>query len=154
MTRSRRAENTGFVCAHCSADVPANTDGHYRNHCPFCLWSLHVDITPGDRLQSCGGSMEPIAVWVKRDGDDVLFSTLAGRRKSLNWSRDPRAALLVYDERDPGRYVEVRGRVTLVDDPGGSLIKELSHKYDGQDFTGVVEGRVIVRLTPERVVTR
>jgi PPOX class probable F420-dependent enzyme len=100
------------------------------------------------------GSPQLTLVWVKRDGDDVLFSTLAGRRKALNWSRDPRAALLVYDERDPGRYVEVRGRVTLVDDPGGSLIQELSHKYDGVDFDGVIEGRVIVRLTPEHVVTR
>ena len=100
------------------------------------------------------GGPQTSAMWVGRDGDDVLFSTLAGRRKALNWSRDPRAALLVYDERDPGRYVEVRGRVTLVDDPGGSLIKELSHKYDGQDFTGVIEGRVIVRLTPEHVVAR
>ena len=47
--RSRRAENTDFVCGHCSTLVPANTDGHYRNHCPWCLWSLHVDELPGDR---------------------------------------------------------------------------------------------------------
>jgi PPOX class probable F420-dependent enzyme len=100
------------------------------------------------------GSPQLTLVWVKREGDDVLFSTLAGRRKALNWSHDPRAALLVYDERDPGRYVEVRGRVTLVDDPGGSLIHELADKYDDAPFTGVVEGRVIVRLTPEHVVVR
>ena len=53
MSRSRRAENTGFACVHCSAPVPANTDGHYRNHCPHCLWSLHVDELPGDRASDC-----------------------------------------------------------------------------------------------------
>jgi hypothetical protein len=34
------------------------------------------------------------------------------------------------------------------------FVKELSHKYDGQDFSGVIEARVIVRLTPEHVVMR
>jgi PPOX class probable F420-dependent enzyme len=99
------------------------------------------------------GSPQLTLVWVKRDGDDVLFSTLAGRRKARNWVRDPRAALLIYDESHPGTYVEVRGRISLVDDPGGSLIHELSQKYDGKDFTGPVDGRVIARLTPEHVVT-
>jgi PPOX class probable F420-dependent enzyme len=99
------------------------------------------------------GSPQLTLVWVKRDGDDILFSTLAGRRKTRNWARDPRAALLVYDESAPGTYVEVRGQVSIVDDPDGSLIHELSQKYTGQDFTGVVQGRVIARLTPEHVVT-
>jgi DNA-directed RNA polymerase subunit RPC12/RpoP len=67
MGRSRRAENTGFVCAHCAADVPANTDGHYRNHCPFCLWSLHVDDLPGDRASDCRAPMEPVGL-VEKSG--------------------------------------------------------------------------------------
>lgn len=32
-----------------------------RNHCPFCLWSLHVDINPGDRANECRGELEPIS---------------------------------------------------------------------------------------------
>lgn len=36
---------------------------------PNCLGSLHVDIKPGDRASDCGGIMEPIAVWVRRDGE-------------------------------------------------------------------------------------
>jgi hypothetical protein len=51
-------------------------------------------------------------------------------------------------------YVEVRGRVSLVDDPTGSLIQELSRKYDGKDFGGIIEGRVIVRVTPEHIYSR
>jgi hypothetical protein len=37
-------------------------NGSYRNHCPACLWSRHVDVLPGDRAADCGGLMEPIGV--------------------------------------------------------------------------------------------
>ena len=40
-----------------------------RNHCPHCLWSLHVDIKPGDRRSLCSALMEPIAIWVLDDGE-------------------------------------------------------------------------------------
>lgn len=51
--------NNGFICRHCGAEVPAASNGTYRNHCPFCLWSCHVDEAPGDRASQCGGLMEP-----------------------------------------------------------------------------------------------
>lgn len=38
------------------------TGGGYRNHCLDCLWSLHVDLEPGDRANPCGGPMAPIAL--------------------------------------------------------------------------------------------
>jgi DNA-directed RNA polymerase subunit RPC12/RpoP len=59
---SRSAENTGFRCLHCGADVWPVTNGGYRNHCPFCLHSRHVDERPGDRASSCRGLMAPIAL--------------------------------------------------------------------------------------------
>ena len=59
---SRKTENTGFICRHCGKEVLPLTDGSYRNHCPFCLYSLHIDITPGDRACECGGLMEPIKI--------------------------------------------------------------------------------------------
>lgn len=53
--------DSGFVCAHCKKAVePLGYSS--RNHCPFCLWSLHVDLNPGDRANGCGGQMEPIRV--------------------------------------------------------------------------------------------
>jgi len=52
--------NTGFSCAHCGLAVPPLDNGSYRNHCPFCLHSLHVDIFPGDRANPCGGLLEPV----------------------------------------------------------------------------------------------
>lgn len=54
--------NEDFCCARCGADVPALTSGSYRNHCPFCLWSRHVDRAPGDRLETCCGPMQPVGL--------------------------------------------------------------------------------------------
>lgn len=50
-----------FVCEHCGAKV--NKLGYScRNHCPVCLYSKHVDINPGDRLETCHGLLEPIGL--------------------------------------------------------------------------------------------
>ncbi|MER6825748.1 PPOX class F420-dependent oxidoreductase [Streptosporangium sp. NPDC000563] len=100
------------------------------------------------------GSPQASVVWVKTDGNDVVFSTIRGRRKSLNFARDPRTAIVVFDPADPYRYVEVRGTVSLADDPDGALIQEMSHKYRGEDWVEEkpeVE-RLIARIVPERVV--
>ena len=52
--------DSGFICAHCNKEVPPLVKTS-RNHCPFCLWSLHVDVMPGDRANSCEGLMEPVS---------------------------------------------------------------------------------------------
>ena len=62
---SRRKENTGFVCENCGREVLPVTDGSYRNHCPFCLYSKHIDIEPGDRVGRCGGLMRPVGLIYK-----------------------------------------------------------------------------------------
>jgi hypothetical protein len=55
-----------FICRNCGMTVsPTETGGSHRNHCPHCLWSLHVDLKKGDRRCGCRGLMEPITVWVK-----------------------------------------------------------------------------------------
>ena len=59
---SKKQENTGFTCERCDADVLPLTNGSYRNHCPSCLYSKHVDELPGDRLSGCGGLMEPVKI--------------------------------------------------------------------------------------------
>ncbi len=52
--------NEGFVCLNCHQKISASTES-CRNHCPFCLYSKHVDlITPGDRQNPCQGKMKPI----------------------------------------------------------------------------------------------
>ncbi len=61
MENKRFTKNdSGFLCAHCGKEVlPLGKSS--RNHCPFCLFSLHVDILPGDRANDCGGLLEPVA---------------------------------------------------------------------------------------------
>ena len=50
-----------FVCEHCGEQVP-NLGYTSRNHCPYCLYSKHVDVYPGDRSEECHGLLEPIEV--------------------------------------------------------------------------------------------
>ena len=58
----RKDENTGFVCEFCHAEVYPLVNGSYRNHCPRCLFSKHVDDSPGDRTSRCYGLMAPVGV--------------------------------------------------------------------------------------------
>ena len=59
---SRKTENTGFTCGNCGRAVYPLNNGSYRNHCPFCLFSKHVDYLPGDRRETCGGLMAPVGI--------------------------------------------------------------------------------------------
>jgi hypothetical protein len=70
--RRHRGPDT-FRCRNCRLDVPIAAPGtQHRNHCPNCLWSRHVDDDPGDRAADCSGSMEPIGVSVRTDGEWAL----------------------------------------------------------------------------------
>ena len=101
------------------------------------------------------GSPQSTVIWMKRDGDDVLFSTIRGRRKTRNMERDPRISVCAYDPADPLVYFSVEGTVTLVEEGGDELIDELSRKYDGVPWTPVPGAvRVVCRLTPDRVISR
>jgi RNHCP domain len=77
--RSRRGPDT-FRCRHCRLEVSTAAPGtRHRNHCPTCLWSRHVDgHLPGDRAAPCTGSMEPIAVTVRDDGEWALVHRCGG----------------------------------------------------------------------------
>jgi hypothetical protein len=63
-----------FYCVHCGNSVVPEAFGtQHRNHCPWCLWSRHVDEEPGDRSSDCRGGMEPIAVWARPGGDWAIL---------------------------------------------------------------------------------
>ena len=41
--------------------IPKHPTGSARNHCPFCLYSKHLDHEfPGDRASKCLGLMAPV----------------------------------------------------------------------------------------------
>jgi len=50
-----------FICESCNRTVvPPESGTKHRNHCPYFLWSRHVEIRTGDRRSECRGLMEPI----------------------------------------------------------------------------------------------
>ncbi|MEV6976154.1 PPOX class F420-dependent oxidoreductase [Kitasatospora sp. NPDC093806] len=101
------------------------------------------------------GSPQSSVVWVKRDGDDILFSTVEGRRKHLNLVKDQRVSLVINPPESPYTYLEVRGEVTLTREGGKELIDELNLKYRGEPlytYDGPDDVRVVVRLRPRKVV--
>jgi len=53
---------------NCGKYVNPAQNGKCRNHCIYCLWSRHVDITPGDRKHSCKGLMKPIKIQKRKKG--------------------------------------------------------------------------------------
>ncbi|MGN6790818.1 MAG: PPOX class F420-dependent oxidoreductase [Streptosporangiaceae bacterium] len=98
------------------------------------------------------GSPQTSAMWVGRDGDDLLFSTIEGRVKHRNMLRDPRVSVTILDAADPENYVELRGQVTMTPDIGRRIDTQLSWKYDGRDPDPDRPGavRVVVRMTIDR----
>ena len=63
-----------FTCRNCGREiVPMGAGSDHRNHCPYCLHSMHLDNEPGDREADCGGIMEPVAVWVRNKGEWALI---------------------------------------------------------------------------------
>lgn len=63
-----------FTCKYCGRLVtPGEAGTDHRNHCPYCLHSLHLDIEPGDQEADCGGIMEPVAVWVRKHGEWAII---------------------------------------------------------------------------------
>ncbi len=100
------------------------------------------------------GKPHSTVVWVKRDGDDLLFALPESRRKTANLRRDPRAAVAIFDPASPYESVQVQGTASLQDDPDGKLIDELSHKYTGGPYPGFAGPNpqwVTVRIRAEKV---
>jgi PPOX class probable F420-dependent enzyme len=103
------------------------------------------------------GSPQTSVVWVCRNGDDLLISSAAGRRKERNLQREPRASLTVYDREDPLRYVEIRGQATITEDLGRELAVRLAEEYEGpsagQEYLDLPPEvvRVVIRITPQHL---
>jgi len=69
--RAPRPTFGDFRCIHCGGPVSSLSQLSgvlNRNHCPYCLWSCHLDLfTSGDRLSACKGPMRPIGLTLKKN---------------------------------------------------------------------------------------
>ena len=62
-----------FVCEHCGKLV-SKLNYTTRDHCPYCLYSKHVDINPGDRANECRGLLKPIGIEKYKDTYKILYN--------------------------------------------------------------------------------
>lgn len=87
-----------FTCQVCGSPVaPEGAGSGHRNHCPHCLSSIHVDNTPGDRASLCKGIMDPIGVWVRKNGEWAIIHRCrsCGELHSNRVAADDNPALLM-----------------------------------------------------------
>lgn len=107
---SRSSENQSFTCVHCHDQVTSLSNGSYRNHCPSCLWSRHVDAdVPGDRASPCGGPMMPLRLVQPRG------KRIAVRHRCLRCGAESTNRLSYDDPRQPDSIeaiaeLQARGR--------------------------------------------
>jgi PPOX class probable F420-dependent enzyme len=79
------------------------------------------------------GQPQVTPVWCDREGAFVLTNTMRGFRKEKNMRANPHVTLLVYDPRNPGRNIEVRGLVVeLAEDGAIEHNDRLAQLYLGQ----------------------
>jgi PPOX class probable F420-dependent enzyme len=102
------------------------------------------------------GSPQTSVIFVKPDGDDVLFSTIKGRLKTVNMQRDPRVSLLVHSLPGEGReitYAAISGDVQFTDDPEAAFHQVMYDLHMGGAAAPSEPGaeRLIVRLRPKRI---
>ena len=68
------ASADSFTCVNCGRWSPGLAPGtRHRNHCPWCLTSVHLDNQVGDRASPCGSIMEPVAISVRRGNEWVII---------------------------------------------------------------------------------
>ena len=61
-----------FICENCKEKVN-KLNYTARDHCPNCLYSKHVDINPGDRMNTCLGLLEPIGIEKYKDTYKIIY---------------------------------------------------------------------------------
>ena len=99
-------------------------------------------------------------VWFDLDGDALIFTTGESTVKGRNMRRDPRVSLCIDEEEPPFHYVMIEGVAVLtVENPdllywatriGGRYMG--SGRADEYGRRNAVEGELLVRVTPQKVV--
>jgi len=72
-----------FICDNCNKKIE-KLGYTSRDHCPHCLYSKHVDIMPGDRLNTCKSLMKPISIEKFKDTYKIIYICTACKEKHKN----------------------------------------------------------------------
>lgn len=64
-----------FICENCGQKV-SKLNYTARDHCPYCLYSKHIDINPGDRANTCLGLLKPIGIEKFKDTYKILYKCI------------------------------------------------------------------------------
>ena len=97
MENKRFTKNdSGFICLNCQKKVDA-LGYSSRDHCSFCLCSLHVDNMPGDRLNPCSGLLEPVSAEISAKKGFVINYICAkcGEKRKNMAARDDDSEKLI-----------------------------------------------------------
>ena len=100
------------------------------------------------------GSIHSAVVWVDLVDGRPAVNSAVGRAWPTHLERDPSITLLVYDEKNPFEYVEVRGTAEGTTDGADAHIDRLAEKYLDQDrypYHQEGEQRITYVVTPSRV---
>jgi hypothetical protein len=136
--RARAASFGDFKCAHCHVIVSSAhmlSGVNNRNHCPYCLWSFHLDLyASGDRLSACKAPMKPIGLTMKK-----------GRNK---YQREPRGELMLVHECTGCKTLSIN-RIAADDDPGTVLAVFEESLMLGHQFHALCQDHGIMILRAE-----
>ena len=76
-------KDENFICDNCGMEVK-KLNYTARDHCPYCLYSKHVDIMPGDRLNNCHGLLKPIGLEKFKQSFKIIYKCNNLNIKGIN----------------------------------------------------------------------
>jgi PPOX class probable F420-dependent enzyme len=99
------------------------------------------------------GKPQVTMVWMDVDGDEVLFNTSEGRRKTENLRRDPRVIVSVQDRNNPQAYALFHGKGSIESAGADEHIDRLAERFlgPGKKVRQPGDKRVIVRIKVDRL---
>lgn len=102
------------------------------------------------------GAPQVTALWYIADGDTVATSLMTSRQKYKNVLAHPTATLFIVDPTNPFRTLEVRADTSVEEDPDLALFDRVVRHYgqDPENFPAPRDNRVVLRLSPTRVVAQ
>lgn len=84
-----------FICENCNSTVD-KLEYSARDHCPFCLYSKHVDINPGDRSNQCKGLLEPIGIEKFKNSYKIIYKcTKCGKNHKNIMAKDDNFDMII-----------------------------------------------------------